>query len=103
MEKINMDSLVTVLAKIEKMGFISQLQVCGENLFSFTTGRSFLPDEVSIAHFYRFEGESNPDDSSILYAIETADHEKGTLVDGYGLSADAQTAAFILNVKIISK
>ena len=103
MEKVNMDSLVTVLAEIEKLGFRSQFEVNGKYLVSLKTDKHFLPEEVKIIHFYRFEGESNPDDSSIMYAIETNNNEMGTLVDGYGTTADAETAAFILKVTAIHK
>ena len=103
MEKINMDSLVTVLADVEKRGFKIQFKVREEKLISLKTKNSFFPNEVKIIHFYRFEGESNPDDSSILYAIQTNDGEKGTLVDGYAISADAATAAFVLKITDISK
>lgn len=103
MEKVNMDSLVTVLATVEKLGFYSQFEVNGKNLVSLKTNKHFLPNEVKIVHFYRFEGESNPEDSSIMYAIESNNGEKGTLVDGYGPAADPETASFIINVKNIQK
>ena len=103
MKKINMDSLVTVLASVEKMGFTTQFEVKEASLHSFTTNQRFRPDQVKISHFYRFEGESNPDDSSILYAIETNNGEKGTLVDGYSSTADAATGSFIEKVNNIHK
>lgn len=103
MEKINMDSLVIVLAKVEKLGFRSQFEVNGKNLVSLKTNKHFLSNEIKIIHFYRFEGESNPDDSSIMYAIECKDGEKGTLIDGYGTAADTETTNFMLNVKTISQ
>ncbi|OYU79749.1 MAG: hypothetical protein CFE23_12655 [Flavobacterium sp. BFFFF1] len=103
MEKVNMDSLVTILAEVEKMGFRSQFEINGRNLVSLKTGSHFVPEEITIVHFYRFEGESNPDDSAIMYAIETCDQEKGTLVDGYGTAADPETAAFMLKVKDVHK
>ncbi|MEO5947394.1 MAG: cupin domain-containing protein [Chitinophagaceae bacterium] len=38
---------------------------------------------------YRFEGTSNPEDESILYAISSTKFDiKGTLVNGYGISSD---------------
>lgn len=98
-----MDSLVVVMAEVEKMGFTSQFEVIEKNLVSLKTDKHFSPDQVTIVHFYRFEGESNPDDSSILYAIATSDQEKGTLVDGYGTTADPKTAAFMVKVKDIKK
>ena len=40
---------------------------------------------------------------SILYAIETADGNKGTLVDAYGLYSDEETGAFMKEVEIHKK
>jgi hypothetical protein len=40
---------------------------------------------------------------SILYAIETSDGTKGTLVDAYGLYADEQTGSFMKEVEIHKK
>ncbi len=97
--KINMDSLVTVLASLERKGFTTQFEVTSIGLRSLDSQKEFQPGQVKIVHFYRFEGESDPDDSSILYALETSDKEKGTLVDGYGISADSRTGAFMKNVE----
>jgi hypothetical protein len=46
------------------------------------------PDEFEITETYRFEGESNPDDEAIVYAIESKHGHKGVLVNGFGPSAD---------------
>jgi hypothetical protein len=54
-------------------------------------------------NFFRFEGQTDPADSSIMYVIETKDGAKGTLVDGYGLSADTDTSEFILKVENMEK
>lgn len=99
MEKVNMDSLVVVLNALEKLGFHSQFEVNGKNMVSLKTDDLFQSNEVKIVNLYRFEGESNPDDSSIMYAIECNNGEKGTLVDGYGTTADTETANFMLKVK----
>lgn len=53
------------------------------------------PDEVEIKGQFRFEGESNPDDMSILYMVETNDGKKGLLVDAFGVYADEETENFI--------
>ncbi len=103
MEKINMDSLVTVMKEVEMRGFTSQFEVSEKGLVSLTTGSIFRPDQVCICHFYRFEGDSNPDDSAILYAIQSDNGEKGTLVDGYGISAEGATTDFFSKVKQIQK
>jgi len=46
------------------------------------------PSEFVIAEVYRFEGESDPADEAVVYAIESKDGRKGVLVNGFGISAD---------------
>lgn len=53
------------------------------------------PDQFNIVEFYRFEGMSNPSDTSILYAIESSDGLKGTLVSSYGVYADEMSNEMI--------
>ena len=49
-------------------------------------------DDFKIDSYYRFEGESNPSDSSILYAISSERHGlKGVLVNAYGIYSDPIT------------
>ena len=58
------------------------------------------PHDFEIDKVYRFEGESNPDDQSILYAISSPKFGfKGILINGYGISADAATNAIIAKLK----
>lgn len=42
------------------------------------------PRDLKVVAYYRFEGKTNPGDSSVLYVIEAANGEKGLLVDAYG-------------------
>jgi hypothetical protein len=46
------------------------------------------PAEFEITEVYRFEGNSDPADEAIVYAIESRDGRKGVLVNGFGISAD---------------
>ena len=46
-------------------------------------------DEFAVDKYYRFEGESNPSDAAILYAISSDKNAtKGLLVNGYGIYSD---------------
>lgn len=101
--KDDMETLVSVLAQVEAMGYISQFRITSQGLHSQLTGSDYSPDEVTVDHFYRFEGESSQDDEAILYAITTSSGEKGTLTDGYGTSGDAGVASFMRKVAGISK
>lgn len=98
-----METLVSVLKKVESMGYLGAFRITDAGLHVEQTGHEFQPNEVEIDHFYRFEGESSQDDEAILYAITTSSGEKGTLIDAYGASGDSTVGAFIRQVKTISK
>jgi hypothetical protein len=49
---------------------------------------SLKPSEFVIAEVYRFEGESDPADEAVVYAIESRDGRRGVLVNGFGISAE---------------
>ncbi len=63
----------------------------------------YSPHEVSVPDFFRFEGSSDPADNSILYAIETDDHKRGTMVYAYGPYGDSKVSAFMKEVTDIHK
>ena len=64
---------------------------------------AYKPEQVSIKDFHRFEGYSDPQDSSIIYLIATDDGKKGTLIDAYGANADVKIGNFIRSVEDIQK
>jgi hypothetical protein len=72
-------------------------------LYSPTKDKTYPPEKVHIVNFFRFEGASDPDENSILYAIETSDGLKGTISDAYGTYADPNVSKFIQKVEDISK
>lgn len=60
----------------------------------------FHPDDFEITEFYRFEGNTDPADEAIVYAIESKNGLKGVLVNGYGISADPLSAAMVKKFSI---
>lgn len=100
-----MTDLEKCLNRLESEGYTEQYRVEHGYLVSLneSNNRKYKPEEVVAVNFFRFEGISNPDDMSILYAIETTDGHKGTLVDAYGLYADDETGEFFQNVEIHKK
>ena len=101
--KTHMKTLVSCLNSLLASGFESQFKAVKEGLKSLTTEKIFRPEEVKIVNFYRFEGESDPADNSILYALETSDGERGTLTDAYGPYSDTNVTKFIQEVEEIEK
>ncbi|MBC8084992.1 MAG: hypothetical protein H7Z21_17485 [Hymenobacter sp.] len=98
-------SLVKVEETLKKDGFTADFRIAEGRLHTISTERSksYPPSEVVIVDFYRFEGESNPDDSSILYALETADGVRGTISSAYGTYGDTDTLEFLKQVEDLGK
>lgn len=58
-------------------------------------------EDFKVDKFYRFEGESNPSDSAILYAISSDKHGlKGVLVNGYGIYSEPMTDAMVKKLDV---
>lgn len=70
-----------------------------ENRLICHLGNSHNPEDFEIVEFYRFEGDSNPDDLSIVYALESNKGVKGVLVTGYGVSAEGKSAEVMEKIK----
>ncbi len=95
--------MVDCINSLTKKGFIESYKAKEEGLQSLSTKRIYKPDEIKVVDFYRFEGNSDPSDNSILFAIETSDGKKGTLVDAYGPYADTNVSKFLNEVEDITK
>lgn len=54
--------------------------------------RKFNTSDFEIVEVYRFEGNTDPADEAVVYAIESNDGKKGILVSGYGISADTMSS-----------
>jgi hypothetical protein len=102
-DREHMKTLSSCLNSLLSAGYETQFKALKHGLKSLTTEKIYPPEEVKITNFYRFEGDSDPSDNSILYAIETTSGEKGTLTDAYGAYSDAHVAKFIKEVEEIGK
>lgn len=94
----DMTTLSSVTNTAYKRGYTENFQIKRDGMFAPSTNICYLPNEVKIDNFYRFEGASNPDDNAILYLLETHDGVKGMLVDGYGAGADKEIADFVKDI-----
>ena len=102
-EKVNMTTMVGAMNKLQADGYTENFVAKEKGLEAPTTKKVYTPSEVKIANFYRFEGESDPADNAIVYAIETNDGVKGMLVDAYGPYANRKVSQFITEVEEITK
>lgn len=94
------DSEAAAVEALRARGFTGSFVVAAGALRLVDGGRTFRPDEVTIRDYQRFEGVSDPDDMAIVYAIESRDGTKGTLVDAFGVYASPSVAAVMDSVRI---
>jgi len=57
----------------------------GPEGFTTGNGKFYKPEDLTIVKTYRFEGDSDPADASILYVIEANDGLVGYSIDAYGV------------------
>src|SRR6476661_5354775 len=99
----HMTDLEKCLNKLEHDGYTDQLKVEKGRLVDLSNNKKYRPRDVKAVNFFRFEGISDPEDMSILYAIETSDGRRGTLVDAYGFYGDEDTGSFMREVEVNKK
>ena len=99
----HMKSLALCLNRMVLDGFTDDFKVVDSGLKSLKTEKIYHPDEVNVKNFFRFEGQSDPNDNTIMYAIETNDGVKGTLIDAYGPYADIKVSDFFKQVEAFEK
>ncbi|MBC8034637.1 MAG: hypothetical protein H7Y03_10855 [Chitinophagaceae bacterium] len=71
--------------------------------FTGNNGKFYKPEELKIIKTYRFEGESDPSDSIVLYIIEANDGLIGYSLDAYGAYSnhdDEQYDDFIRKIPV---
>ncbi len=82
-------SLVDALRHLKENGYTIDLQIADDKLKCTSSGTSLDPDECKVDHVYRFEGKSNPSDSSVVYAISSDSRKiKGVLVSAYSVYSE---------------
>ena len=82
------DTVVEAVKGLKQRGFNIDFNLEADRIFCPDPTLSLKPAEFEITEFYRFEGESDPADEAIVYAIESKAGKKGLLVTGFGISAD---------------
>ena len=83
------DTLTEALEGLRKDGFTQDYNLKPDCLHCSSDNIELRPADFDIVDVYRFEGMTDPGDSTVLYAIEANNGNKGTLVDAYGAYSEA--------------
>ncbi len=94
------DTLTEALADLTKRGYTNNFNVQCDSLECKDLSLELNPNDFEIVEFYRFEGDSNPGDEEIVYAIESKNGVKGTLVSAFGIYSDEVSDEIIKKLSI---
>lgn len=94
--KKDFDTLSEAINELKKEGYTEDFNLKEHCIECRALGYEILAEDFLIDRMFRFEGMSNPDDSSVLYAISSEKFNvKGVLVDAYGVYAGSITTEMI--------
>lgn len=91
--KTEMTTLSTVMEKLRLRKHDNEFRMT-EKGFGSESGKCYEPEALKIIRTYRFEGDSDPADSSILYIIEANDGKIGYSLDAYGVYSNHDDARY---------
>ena len=81
------DAVTEAIRGLKERGFTIDFNLTPNAIVCSEAG--FGADQFEIMEIYRFEGNSDPADEAIVYAIQSVTGLKGVLVNGYGETAEA--------------
>jgi hypothetical protein len=83
------DTVTEALKDLKARGFTIDFNLAFDKISCPDNKVCLNPDEFEIAEFYRFEGDTDPGDENVVYAIESKDKKiKGIIMSAYGMYAD---------------
>ena len=93
-------TLAEAIDDLTRRGYTEQFAIVDGGLRAVGTRTTFSPDDLTVREYHRFEGVSDPDDTAIVYAIETRSGVRGTLVDAFGVYSNPSAGAALTHVPI---
>jgi hypothetical protein len=90
------DTVTGTLKDLKARGYTVDFNIAFDKIICMDDKICLNPDEFEIVEVFRFEGDSNPSDEDVVYAVESKDGlTKGTITSAFGMYADSVSAALI--------
>ena len=94
------DTMSEAVNDLKRRGYNIDFNLEEDKIACSETPCVLKPDEFEITEVYRFEGNTDPADEAVVYAIESKHGQKGVLVNGYGPGADAMSDEMVKKLAI---
>ncbi len=90
-----MTTLSGVLAVLKERGYDTEFRLLEDGrVQSLADHAIYTTEALKIIRTYRFEGESNPSDSAVLYLLEHTSGSIGYIINAYGTYSDYEGDVF---------
>ena len=97
----NYDTVTEAVKGLKEKGYNIDFNIAFDKLVCSDNKICLQPDEFEIVEVHRFEGDSNPDDEDVVYAVESKDGRlKGIITSAFGLYADPISNKIIQKLSI---
>lgn len=88
-EKKPMLTMSQVMAKLAQKGITGEFKMNENCEVRYQDSEPvYSPEHLKIVKSYRFEGESDPADNSVIYLAESHDGKLGMIIDSYGAESN---------------
>jgi len=94
------DTVTEAMADLKARGYNLDFNLKETQIECSTIGRKLSPNEFDITEFYRFEGNTDPGDEMVVYAIESKDGLKGVLVNAFGVYSNTISNELIAKLTV---
>jgi len=105
-ENYHYATVTEAIDKLRQRGYTVDFNIVGEHLVCDcnNTSTELGAEDFDIVDVYRYEGNSDPGDEAVVYAVESKGGLKGVLVTGYGASADITSSKILekLSTRVIN-
>ena len=92
--------MTEAMEDLRSRGFTANFEFLERTFRDLESGKTFTADQLTIVEHYRFEGASDPEDMSVVYAIESHDGTRGIIADAFGTYANPDLGAFLNKVRL---
>lgn len=97
----NYDTVVAALNGLKAKGYNLDFNIAFDNIKCEEHNVCLNPHEFEIIAVYRFEGDTNPSDEDVVYAVESKDGKlKGTITSAYGMYSETVNDAMLKKLTI---
>jgi hypothetical protein len=89
------DTVTEALSDLKSRGYQYDFNLQQDRCYCPALQREYDVRQLQVKETYRFEGDSDPGDEAVIYAIAASDGVQGTFVNGYGTYANSESEALL--------